>query len=88
MAEPMRVFLTFGYVHTSSFQIRVSKRFITLIPGLRLLLFYDDLHADAARLVLRLGHGEGVLHVGLKLLHTNLKKLKGILQRSFRNVSR
>ena len=43
-------------------------------PGLGLWLLDDDLHADAARLVLRLGDRERVLHVRLKLVHASLEK--------------
>ena len=43
-------------------------------PGLALGLLHDDLHADPARLVLRLGHGERLLHLRLVLLQAVLKK--------------
>ena len=43
-------------------------------PGLGLWLLHDDLHADAAGLVLGTGHGEGQLHVSLKLAHARLKQ--------------
>ena len=45
-------------------------------PGLGLRLLHDDLHADAAGPVLRAGHGESQLHVGLQLTHAVLKEKK------------